>query len=155
MVKKSFKTLAVVSLLLIVVLVAGCGGGGSGAKRISGLSPDGVVKTFFNAAKSNNLNEAKLYVSPVSSGDVKTAIKFMTGSGLTEIQKSNLASIKLAKQQGDFAVVVATLQEENSFRFTVKPIGLEKIDGEWYIVDFEQIYQNAKYKVLQQLLANI
>lgn len=151
--KKSLKTVAVVCLLLIVVLVAGCGGG-SGAKRITGLSPDGVVKTFFDAAKNNKMNDAGAYISPTSAGDAKTVVKFMTGD-LDQIKKSNLISAKLAGQQGDYAVVATTLQEQDSFKFTVKPVGLEKINGEWYIVDFDQIYRDAKYKVLQQLLANI
>jgi hypothetical protein len=38
---------------------------------------------------------------------------------------------------------------------TIKPVGLEKVNGEWYIVDFDQIYNDTKYKVLQQLMANI
>ncbi len=153
--KKSLRIFAIVSLLLILVVVAGCGGG-SGAKRISGLSPEGVVKTFFDSAKNNKMNEAGLYISPASAGDAKTVVKFMTGgSGLEQIKKSNLMSVKLAGQQSDYAVVVASLQEQDSFKFTVKPVGLEKIDGEWYIVDFDQIYTDAKYKVLAQLLANI
>lgn len=153
--KKSLKILAVVSMLLLVALAAGCGGG-SGAKRINGLEPDGVVKTFFDAAKNNKIKDAGAYISPASSGDAKTVVNFLTGdSGLSQLKKSNLMSVKQAAREGNYAVVVATLQEQDSFKFTVKPVGLEKIKGEWYIVDFDQIYNNAKYQVLENLLDNI
>lgn len=153
--KKYLRTLAALSLLLFVLVIAGCGGG-SDAKRLNGLAADEVVKTFFDSAKNSKVKEAGLYISPASSGDTKTVLKFLTGdSGLGQIKKSNLMSVKTAAQEGDYAVVVATLQEQDSFKFTVKPVGLEKIKGEWYIVDFDQIYTGAKYKVLQRLLENI
>jgi hypothetical protein len=57
---------------------------------------------------------------------------------------------------GDFAVVMATLQDGvNSTRITVKAIGLEKINGEWYIVDNNTIFRDAKYKTLLNLLNGI
>jgi len=156
MLKKSVKTMLVFSLLTILLVIAGCGGGGSSVQRVKGLTPDGVVKTFFTAAKNNKMTEASLYVSPASKSDAQTVLKFLTGqSGIEQIKKSNLFSVKLVAQQGDYAAVIATLQEQDSLKFTVKPIGLEKINGEWYIVDFDQIYNDAKYKVLQQLLSNI
>lgn len=145
---------AALTLFLITVLLAGCGGGG--AQRILGLSPEGVVKTFITAAKADKLNEAALYVSPTSRNDVKAVTAFLSGqSGLGDIKTANILASKLVAQSGNYAVVVVTLQQENSFNINVKPVGLEKIDGEWYIVDFDSIYQNAKYSVLAQLLRSI
>jgi hypothetical protein len=156
--KKTKLTLvAVIGLIVLALLAAGCGGGGAGVQRIAGLTADGVVKTFFDSAKNGRLNEAALYVSPDSANDPHTVLKYLTGqSGLDELKNSNLLSIKKVAEQGDYSVVVATLQpEQNNLNITVKPIGLEKINGEWYIVDFDKIYQDAKYKVLQQLLSKI
>ncbi|MEN6412380.1 MAG: hypothetical protein ABFC84_06380 [Veillonellales bacterium] len=155
MFKNRLKSVAAVSLLLLVLITAGCGGG-SGLQRIAGLSPENVVKTFFNAARDGRFNEAGLYVSAASKSDAQTVMKFITGqSGLEQFKNSNLLSVKQVAQQGDYTVMVATLQDQNSFKITVKPVALEKVDGEWYIVDTNQIYQDAKYKILQQLLANI
>lgn len=155
MIKGVFKKLIIASLLLILMLAAGCSGG-TGAQRIPGLSADEVVKTFFNAAKNNNLNEAGLYVSPASKGDSQTVLKYMSGqSDLAQIQNANLIAVKQVTEQGNYAVEMVTLQTQNSLNFTIKPVGLEKINGEWYIVDFNQIYNDAKYKILQQLIANI
>ena len=155
MFKNSMKSLLAMSLLMVVMLVAGCGGG-SGAQRIAGLTTDGVVKTFFDAAKNGRMNEAALYVSSASKSDPQTVFKFMTGqAGVEQIKNSNIFSIKQVTQQGNYAAVIVTLQEQNTFKMTIKPVGLEKVNGEWYIVDFDQIYTDAKYKVLQQLLANI
>jgi len=157
MFKNSIKNLLALSLLMVMLLVAGCGGGsGSGIQRVAGLSTEGTVKTFFDAAKSGHMNEAALYVSAASKADPNTVLKFMTGqTGVEQIKNSNIFSIKQIAQQSNYAAVVVTMQEQNSFKMTIKPVGLEKINGEWYIVDFDQIYTNAKYKVLQQLLANI
>jgi hypothetical protein len=135
-----------VSLLLVLVVVAGCGGG-SGGKRQAGLSPEEVVKTFFDAAKANNYSEAALYVAPGASN--KDELGDITAN-------ANLLSVKKVAQQGDYAVIAATIQpEQNSLNVIFKTVGLEKINGEWYILDYNQIYQDAKYKVLQQLLQNI
>lgn len=157
MIKNNMKKLLAMSLLLVVLLVAGCGGSsGAGLQRVAGLSTEGTVKTFFDAAKNNRMNEAGLYVSAASKNNISTVLKFMTGqTGVEEIKNSNILSIKQITQQGNYAVVVATIQEQNSFKMTIKPVGLEKTNGEWYIIDFDQIYTDAKYKVLQQLLANI
>ncbi len=153
---KYFKLIAVFLMVIVMALIAGCGGSGTNAKRLTGISPETVVKTFVNAAKDNRLQEAGLYVSPASTGDARTVVKFLTGqSGLDQIKKSNLFSVKKAAEQGNYAVVIATLQEQDSLKFSVKPIGLEKIDGEWYIVDFDQIYRDVKYKILLQLLESI
>lgn len=154
---RTWKTLLAVSMLLVLIVVAGCGGSGSNAQRITGLSADGVVKTFFNSAKSGNMNEAALYVSADSRNNSQTVLKFMTGqSGLSEIREANLLSVKKVAEKGDYAVVVTTFQDEpGSLKVTIKPVGLVKTNGEWYIVDKDQIYSDAKYKILQQLLANI
>jgi len=153
MFKKKTTMVAVVAMVTLLALLAGCGGGGG--KRITGLSPDGVVKTFVNAAKVGKLNEASLYVSPTSASDPKAIAEFITGDGLGELKTANLAAVKVVAQSGNYAAVVATLQQENTFKITVKPVGLERIDGEWYIVAFDQIYQNAKYGVLAQLMRGI
>lgn len=152
--KGKSKVLLVVAMLLVLALTAGCGGGSS-AQRPSGLAPDTVVKSFFDAAKANKLNEAALYVSPDSVNDTKVVIKYVTGQTvLNELRNSNLLSVKKVAQQGDYAVVLATLQTEaNSFKVSVKPVGLTRINDEWYIVEFDKIFQDAKYKVLQQLIS--
>ena len=102
------------------------------------------------------MEEASLYVSAASKNNIQTVLKFMTGqTGIEQIKNSNIVSIKEIAQQSNYAAVVVTVQEQNSFKMTIKPVGLEKVNGEWYIIDFDQIYTDAKYKVLQQLLANI
>ena len=155
MFKRNVRILLAASLLIIVALVAGCGGG-SGLQRVPGLSPTETVTTFFDAAKNNRMEEASLYVSAASKSDPNTVVKFMTGqSELTQIKNSNIMSIKQVAQQGNYAALLVTTQEQNTFKINMKPVGLEKVNGEWYIIDFDQIYTNAKYKVLQQLLANI
>lgn len=156
MIKNNMKKLLAMSLLLVVLLVAGCGSSSAGLQRIAGLTTEGTIKTFFDAAKNNRMNEASLYVSAASKNNIPTVLKFMTGqTGVEEIKNSNILSIKQIAQQGNYAAVVVTIQEQNSFKLTIKPVGLEKTNGEWYIIDFDQIYTDAKYKVLQQLLANI
>ena len=135
----------VVLLLVSIFAIAGCGGGSDGAPRIMGLSPDGVVKTVFDNVKANRMNDAKEYLAPNTVGD-KTVIQ--------EMRNSNLLFVKTVAQKGDYAVVVATLQPENS-SISVKPVGLEKINGEWYVLDVNNIYNNVKYSILQRLLANI
>lgn len=155
---RMLKVTAVLALLIVVLLAAGCGGGGGqgGAKRLTGLAADEVVQTFFNAAKSGNLNEAGLYVSPSTANDPRIVIKYLTGSGLSEIKNANLLSLRKAAEQGNYAVVIATLQTaQNTTNIIIRPVGLEKVNGEWYIVDLDKIYQDAKYQVLQQLLSKI
>ncbi|BBB92763.1 MAG TPA: hypothetical protein PKA28_02940 [Methylomusa anaerophila] len=149
-----FKYLAVVILIIGIALTAGCGGG-SDAQRILGLSAEQVVHTFYDSAKENRMNEAKLYVSPASIGDTQTVLKYVTGQTASTVKNSNLLSVKQVAQAGNYAVIVATLQEQNSLNVSVKPVGLEKIDGEWYIVDYDQIFKNLKYQALAQLMSNI
>jgi hypothetical protein len=152
---KKFRILIALTLLLITALIGGCSS--SGAHRVAGLSTDGVVRTFIDLAKNNNMNEASLYVAPSSTTDSTAVLNFMTGQdGLSAIKNANILSLKQVAQQGDYAVVVATLQQEpNTIKLLIKPVALEKIDSEWYIVDINKVYTDAKYKVLAQLLSNI
>jgi len=155
MFKNSIKSLLAMSILMVVLLVAGCGGSESGGPRVSGLTTEATVKAFFDAAKNDRTNEATLYVSPISKSDPQTVLKFMTGqTGIEQIKNLDIFSIKQVALQGNYAAVVVTMQDQNNVK-VVKPVGLEKIKGQWYIVDVDQIYTNAKYKVLQQLLGNI
>lgn len=156
MTKQTLKTLLAVGILILAFVAAGCGGG-SGLHRATGLSADGVVRTFFDAAKAGRLDEAALYVSPTTVSDPTVMVKYFTGqSGLDSLKNANLLSLKKVAEQGNYAAVVATLQpQQGSLNVVVKPVGLEKIDGEWYIVDFSKIYSDAKYAILQQLLSRI
>jgi len=147
MFNRSMKGLLAISLLLMLLVVAGCGGSSPSIQRIMGLTAEETVQTFFDATKNNRIKEAALYVSAVSQTTAQTEV--------AQIKKSNLLSVKQVAEQGNYAVVIATMQEQNTFKMTVKPVGLEKVNGEWYIIDLDQIYIDAKYKVLQQLLANL
>lgn len=152
---KSIKSLLAMSLLILVLLVAGCDSSKSSESRVPGLTAESTVKNFFEAAKNDHINEASSYVSPVSKSDPQTVIKFMTGqTGVDEIKNFDIFSIVQVAQQGNYSAVVATIQNQKGFKI-VKPVGLEKIKGQWYIVDVDQIYTNSKYKVLQGLLSNI
>jgi len=135
----------VVMVLVSIFALAGCGDS-AGAPRINGLAPDAVVRTVFNEVQTNHLSDAKEYLAPNTTGD---------NSSIQAMKNSNLISVKTLANQGDYAVVVATMQQQNSTNFSVKPVGLEKINGEWYILDLNNIYNNAKYSVLQKLLGNI
>lgn len=153
--KQKYLLLTLVTVLLVTILTAGCGGGVN-VKRLTGLSASDVVKTFIDDAKNNKLAEAGLYVSPASKNDPQTVLKYLTGqSELDLIKNSNLIAAKQVAEQGNYAVVLATLQEQNTFKVVIRPLGLEKINGEWYIVDFNQIYNDTKYNILQNLLQNI
>ncbi len=155
MFKRNVRILLAASMLVLMIVVAGCGGS-SDAKRIPGLSATETVTTFFDAAKNNRMSEAGLYVSAASKSDSRTVLKFMTGqSGIEQIKNANILSIQQVAQQGNYSATVVTIQEQNSLKMSIKPVGLEKINGEWYIVDFDQIYSDAKYKVLLQLMSNI
>jgi len=132
-------------LLVSLFVLAGCGGS-TGAPRINGLAPDGVVRTVFNEVQANQMSDAQQYLAPNTSGDNST---------IQAMKNANLISVKTVANQGDYAVVVATVVQQNSTNFSVKPVGLEKINGEWYILDVNNIYNNAKYSVLQKLLGNL
>lgn len=144
-------------LALLAGLIAGCGGGGSNVQRITGLTPEKVVATFHDRVKSQQYEEAALYVSPTSLAAIKGISNFLKDDlGLSDALNSNLLSVKLMGETGDFAAILATFQDGvNSTKISVKAIGLEKINGEWYIVDSNTILQNAKYKLLQDLINNV
>jgi hypothetical protein len=145
-------------MLVIVLELAGCASdSGPGAARVAGLTPDATVTAFFNAAKLGRGREAALYVSPVTRNDVSTVLKYMTGhNGIGRLTNANLLSVKIIAAQGNYAAVVATLQPDaDSTALLVRPVGLEKIDGEWYIVDNDQIVKAAKYLLLKHLLSEI
>ena len=146
-----------VAMVIMTALLAGCGGGGGATvQRVAGLGPDGVVKAFVAAAKADKLDEAGLYVSPTTKSDPRAIAGFLSGTnGLGDLKTANVAAVKVVGQSGDYAAVVLTLQQENTFKITVKPVGLERIKGEWYIVDVNQVYQNSKYSVLAELLKKI
>lgn len=155
MVNKKYKQILTVLAVIVAltVMLTGCGGG-SDAQRIAGLSPEGVVKAFVTAAKTDKLAEASLYVSQATKTDPKTVSEFLA-NGLGGLKDTNVAAVKIVAQSGNYAAVVVTLQQENTFKITIKPVGLEKINGEWYIVDNNQIYQSAKYSILAELLKKI
>jgi len=148
------KLILVTLFIVALVMAAGCGGG-SKVERQSGLSSEQVIHSFFDAAKDNRMNEAALYVSPSSAKDMQTVLKFVTGQDRATIKNANLLSVKIVAQQGNYAAAVTTLQQQNSLAMFVKPVGLEKIDGEWYIVDYDQALRDAKYRVLAQLFRGI
>ncbi|MCE5286525.1 MAG: hypothetical protein LLG02_11860 [Pelosinus sp.] len=153
MLKKMARLVMMVSLFAFVVTLAGCSGGGQTVQRIAGLSPEDVVKTFVDAAKNNRLSEAALYVAATSKSNPQTVLKYVTGQ--TDVQQLKDANLLLVKQvvvQGDYAVVAVGLKADS---YQVKAVGLEKVAGEWYIVDFDQILNNAKYNILRGLLSNI
>lgn len=143
------------AMLLLLALAAGCGGGG--VKRIMGLAPAEVVKTFYDAAKNGNTAEAALYLSPDAAGNMEAVTKSLTGKlSLKDLRDANLLSVKEVARQDNYAVVVATLQRaQNSADVIVQPVGLEKINGEWYIVNPDKIYHDVKYQVLAQLLQKL
>lgn len=152
---KQLKILMALMLLMFTIFIGGCGS--SGAQRVAGLSADAVVRTFVDLAKQNKLSEAALYVSPSSTADSTAVLNFMTGQdGLSAIKNATILSLNQVAQQGNYAVMLATLQQEpNSMKLIVKPVALEKIDNEWYIVDINKVYTDAKYSVLAQLLSKI
>lgn len=152
---KIIKIVMTLSLLMLTIIIGGCGS--SGAQRVAGLSSTDVVRTFIELSKQNKLSEAALYVSPSSTADSAAVLNFMTGQdGLAAIKNAAVLSLKQIAQQGNYAVVLATLQQEpNTVRLLIKPVALEKIDNEWYIVDINKVYTDAKYSVLAQLLSKI
>lgn len=135
----------VVMVLVSMFALAGCGDS-PGAPRITGLSPDGVVRTVFNEVQANQMSDAKEYLAPGTTGD---------NASLKTMRNSNLINAKTVANQSGFAVVVATVMQQNTNNISVKPVGLEKINGEWCILDINNIYNNTKYTVLQRLLGGI
>lgn len=135
------------------LLIGGCAGT---AERERGLEPEAVVKTVFNAAKAKKLTQAAAYVAPSALvDDVSSVTKMLTGFGVEDIRTANLLSVKKVSTQGDFAVVVATIHQENTLKISVKTIGLEKIEDEWYIIPVDRIVQDTKYRLLADLLGDM
>lgn len=140
-------------VLVFSFLLAGCSG--PAAQRIPELAPDSVVKTVYDAAKNNRLTEAALYISPESLADTSPYSALTGQNDVTSLKNTNLLSVNQITQQGTYAVVVATLQQQDNLAIQVKPVGLEKVGGEWYIVDMSKIYKEAKYQLLAQMLLSI
>lgn len=142
------------SMFVVALLAGGCSGT---TQRVNGLEPEAVVKTAFEAAKSRNIMQAAAYVAPsaLADADAPTVTKLLTGLSVDDVKTANLLSVKKASTRGDFAVVVATFHQENTLKISVKTIGLEKIEGEWYIIPMDRIVQDTKYRLLAELLGGI
>ena len=151
---KKYLILLMLATFALSVVLGGCGGGKKG-ERVLGLAPEDVVKTAFNDAKQQNFRQAATYVSPDSLSDTKSVANLLSGMSAKELKHTNLLSVKKVAQQGDFAAVIVTVQEEDGFKINFQAVGLERINNEWYIVSNDQILKNAKYKVLAKLLVNI
>jgi len=143
--KLKLRLTTIVMVLVSMFLLAGCDGG-AGAPRITGLAPEAVVKTVFNEVQADHMNDAKEYLAPNTTGD---------NDSLRTMRDSNLINAKTVANQGGFAVVMATVMQQNTNNISVKPVGLEKINGEWCILDVNNIYNNTKYAVLAKLLGNL
>jgi hypothetical protein len=87
--------------------------------------------------------------------DAATITKLLTGFGVDDIKTANLLSVKKVSARGDFAVVVATIHQEDTLKISVKTIGLEKIEDEWYIIPMDRIVQDTKYRLLAELLGGV
>lgn len=147
-----FHRMAVLCLLLFAAAAAGCATG----ERQTGLSPAGVVETFYQNAKEGRTGQAALYIAPgteLETGDVARQVSGL--AELRELRSTNLVDVRQVASQGDFAVVLATVQTKNSLRTSVKAVGLERTDGEWYIVDSDRMIANARYRILADLIRRI
>ncbi|MDU4960510.1 MAG: hypothetical protein E6X17_07590 [Sporomusaceae bacterium] len=149
--RKKTLSLLLLSLLTITLLLGGCSGA---VERQYGLEPEAVVKTAFDAAKSRKFAKAAAYIAPntLQASDDAEISDLLTGFGISDVKTANLLSVKKVSSQGRFAVVVATIHQENTLKVNVKSIGLERIDDEWYIVPMERIVLDAKYRLLADLL---
>ena len=143
--KLKLRLTTIAMVLVSMFLLAGCDGG-AGAPRITGLAPEAVVRTVFNEVQADHMNDAKEYLAPNTTGD---------NDSLRTMKNSNLINAKTVANQGGFAVVLATVTQQNTSNISVKPVGLEKINGEWCILDINNIYNNTKYAVLERLLGNL
>lgn len=148
--KKRNFIFAITAMVLMAILISGCSTG----ERKYGLEPEAVVKTAFQEAKSGRLQNAAAYVAPsaLKDGNVSGVSKMLTGYSVSELKSANLLSVKQVSSRSNFAVVVATIHRENSLKVGVKTIGLEKIQGEWYVIPTDRIVQDAKYRLLAELL---
>lgn len=152
------KKRSVIIMLTIVTAIALFVGGCSGtAERARGLEPEAVVKTAFEAAKSRKMMQAAAYVAPSALVDANepATVKLLTGLNADELRDANLLSVKKVSTRGDFAVVVATFHQENTLKISVKTVALERIEDEWYIIPSDRIVQDAKYRLLAELLGGI
>ena len=154
MVKKRFSVFFLFSILAITLLISGCSGT---AERVYGLEPEAVVKTSFADAKANKLAHAAAYVAPSALADANASevTKLLTGFAVDDLKTVNLLSVKEVSVQGDFAAVMATFHQENTLKVSVKTIGLERIENEWYIVPVNRIVTNAKYHLLAELIGEL
>ncbi|EGO64789.1 DUF4878 domain-containing protein [Acetonema longum] len=150
---KKYLILLMLAVFALSAVLGGCGG--KKGERVLGLTPEGVISTAFKNAKEQNFRQAATYVSPDSLSGTKSVANLLAGMSGKEIKHTNLLSVKKVAQQGDFAAVIVTVQQEDSFKLNFQAVGLERINDEWYIVSNDQILENAKYRVLAQLLANI
>jgi hypothetical protein len=152
--KKRSLVIFLTAIVVMALFVGGCSGT---VERVRGLEPEAVVKTAFEAAKSQKIMKAAAYVAPSALTDVDadTMTKLLTGFGVDDIKTANLLSVKKVSARGDFAVVVATIHQENTLKISVKTIGLEKIEDEWYIIPTDRIVQDTKYRLLAELLGGI
>mgnify|MGYP000936438447 CR=1 FL=1 len=92
--RNRISAVAAIGVLLLALLAAGCGGGSS-VQRVSGLSADAVVQTFFEAAKNGQYNEAGLYVESSSANDPKSVLKYLAGkTDLEQLKTAKLVSLK-------------------------------------------------------------
>lgn len=151
MLKRKPLSLFLLAVAALTLLLGGCSGT---VERVYGLEPEAVVKTAFDAAKARKYAKAAAYVAPdtLPEADAGALTDILTGLGVEDIRTANLLSVKQVSEQGKFAAVVATIHQENSLKVNVKTIGLEKIEGEWYIVPMNRIVQDAKYRLLAELL---
>lgn len=144
-------TLAVVVTLLLSVMLSGCSGT---AERKYGLRPEEVVKVAFESARDKKFNQAAAYIAPnaLKDKDANQLAQLLTGLSAKDLSSSNLLSVKPVSQQGRFAAVIATFHQENTLKVSMKAVGLEEIEGEWYIVPNDRIVTNAKYRLLAELM---
>ena len=152
MTKGLFRRMIILCLILFAVAAAGCGAG----ERRAGLSPEGVVEAFYQSAKEGRIGQAALYIAPGTELETVDVARQISGlAQLRELRSTNLVDIRQVASQGDFAVVLATIQTQNSLRTSVKAVGLEWTDGEWYIVDSGRMLANARYRILADLFRRI
>lgn len=153
MLTKRSLTIFITAVIVMSLFIGGCSGK---SERLYGLEPDAVVKTAFEAAKTKKLAAAAAYIAPdtLTGIDEAAVAKHLTGFGLADVTTANLLSVKTVSTRGNFAVVVATIHQENTLRVSMKTIGLEKLEGEWYIVPMDRIVQDAKYRLLAELLTS-
>lgn len=151
--QRTQKMVTGILFLMLLAVTAGCANQNV-TPRQSGLSPEAVVSTFFQSVKNDRLAEAGQYISPEIAANQDVIKEFSGQDDLTVLQTATLLNVKKVTEQDPYAVAAATLQTADG-GVQVKPVGLEKINGEWYLVPINQIYQQAKYQLLLKLLLSI